>query len=168
MQLALGELDRRDRTKEQLRQLLLRKSSASKGAEADAGAESPDPAPIDAVLDRLEASGVIDDRRFAEHFVRGARNRGASAAKVQQKLSRRGIQREGIEDALKAVAAEGGDDLAAAQSYAKKRRLAERYDLSDPGQRQKAMASLARQGFSAEVARQALGRATQGDPDDDG
>jgi SOS response regulatory protein OraA/RecX len=124
MQVALTNLDRRDRTKAQL---------------------------------RLESSGVIDDARFAEHFARSARNRGASAAKVKQKLGQRGIAKSGVDHALEALASEGLDDLAAAQQYAKRRRLRERYDLRDPKERQKALASLARQGFSMGTALRALG-----------
>jgi len=170
MQVALAKLDRRDQTKQQLRQLLLKKAADARApaeGEPDLPATSPlDEARVDEVLARLEGSGVIDDRRFAEHFARGARSRGASAAKVQQKLGQRGVAASGIKDALESLASEGLDDLAAAQRYAERRRLRQRYDLQDPKERQKALASLARQGFSFSTAVRALG--TEGSEPDEG
>jgi regulatory protein len=161
MQVALANLDRRDRTKAQLRKLLLQKAVAAREQETEgegqSGPTAADEERVSEVLARLESSGVIDDGRFAEHFARGARNRGASAAKVKQKLGQRGIAKTGVDDALETLASEGLDDLAAAQQYAKRRRLRERYDLRDPKERQKALASLARQGFSMGTALRALG-----------
>lgn len=168
MEVALTKLDHRDRTKQQLKQLLARKAAertlASDGPDTGAGSPPQEsPAQIEEVLARLEASGLLSDHRYAEHYARGARARGASQAKVQQMLGRRGVDRKDVEQALGAVAAEGLDELAAAKSYVKRRRLAERYDLSDPKQRQKALASLARQGFSSNTALQALGPRAAGE-----
>jgi SOS response regulatory protein OraA/RecX len=173
MEVALTKLDHRDRTKQQLRQLLTRKAAERTASSADADATArPPPASqeqIDEVLSRLEASGVINDHRYAEHYARSARARGASQAKVQQMLGRRGVERKSVEEALGALAGEGLDELAAARSYVKRRRLVERYDLSDPKQRQKALASLGRQGFSSNTALLALGAEGRSDvpPDDD-
>jgi len=154
MDVALTKLDHRDRTKKQLKELLTRKA-------AEGGA---DPKEVAEVLSRLESSGVINDERFAEHYARSARNRGASSAKVQQKLSQKGIDRSGADRALATVSGEGQDELAAAKRYAERRRLMQRYDLADPKQRQKALASLARQGFSFTTALAVLG----GRSDEDG
>jgi regulatory protein len=147
MDVALTKLDYRDRTKKQLKELLTRKAAESGTDEAE----------VAEVLSRLESSGVINDQRFAEHYARSARGRGASSAKVQQKLGQKGIDRSGAERALGAVAEEGQDELAAAKRYAERRRLAQRYDLADPKERQKALASLARQGFSFNTALAVLG-----------
>lgn len=177
MEVALTKLDHRDRTREQLRQLLTRKAAEKRSSEqsrsGDAEPSSESPAlvsreSIEEVLTRLEASGLINDQRFAEHYARSARARGASQAKVQQKLGRRGVERTKVEEALGALAAEGLDELTAAKSYVKRRRLAERYDLGDPKERQKALASLARQGFSSSTALQALGPRAESDIDTDG
>lgn len=171
MQVALSKLDQRDRTKEQLRKLLLKKAMEARADAAgddDDGRASARPTAADEervgeVLARLEGSGLLNDRRFAEHFARSARSRGASAAKVQQKLGQRGIAKTGVEEALTTLADEGLDDLAAAQQYAKRRRLRERYDLTDPKERQKALAGLARQGFSIGTALRALEASDTGD-----
>lgn len=109
------------------------------------------------LLERFVASRILDDRRLAESLAESWRRRGASVAKVCQKLRTRRIAPELIEEAVSRF--EDDDelsDLASACAYARKRRLQERYDLSDRAQRQKALASLARQGFPFEVARQAL------------
>jgi len=154
MDVALTKLDHRDRTKKQLKELLTRKA-------AEGGADQTE---VGEVLARLESSGVINDQRFAEHYARSARGRGASSAKVQQKLSQKGIDRDGAQRALDTVAEEGQDELAAAKRYAERRRLAQRYDLADPKERQKALASLARQGFSFSTALAVLGgRSDDGD-----
>lgn len=170
MQIALAKLDRRDCTKAQLRKLLLQKSvdarAPSADEEGDRGPTAADEERVSEVLARLESSGVIDDGRFAEHFARGARNRGASAAKVKQKLGQRGVAKSSVEHALETLASEGQDDLAAAQQYAKRRRLRERYDLRDPKERQKALASLARQGFSMGTALRALGTTAEDESED--
>jgi len=148
MEVALNKLDHQDRSKKQLKDLLTRKA-------AEGGTDQTE---VAEVLSRLESSGVINDQRFAEHYARSARARGASSAKVQQKLGQKGIDRGGAERALATVADEGQGELAAAKRYAERRRLAQRYDLADPKERQKALASLARQGFSFETALAVLGR----------
>lgn len=109
------------------------------------------------ILERFVQSRILDDRRLAQSLSESWRRRGASVAKVRQKLRTRRISPEFVEEALSRFDEdEELSDLASARAYARKRRLQERYDLSDRAQRQKALASLARQGFPFDVARQAL------------
>ncbi|HSC87385.1 MAG TPA: regulatory protein RecX [Polyangiaceae bacterium] len=148
---ALGYLDRYDAPLAKLRRVLMSRLERSGGAElVDAHRDD-----LERVLVRLVGSGLVDDRRFAEGFAAQARRRGASTRKIEGKLLARGIASESISRSLSEAASDGLDELSAAREYVRKRRLLER-DLRDPKEQQRALASLARQGFSFDVARRAL------------
>lgn len=112
------------------------------------------------MLDRFETSRLLDDRRYAQNLVSSLRGRGSSARKVEQKLRARGV--EG--DLLREVARPEGpgvsqdEELTAARTFVRRKRLLERYlaDPRDRASREKALAALARQGFSFDTARRAL------------
>ena len=107
---------------------------------------------------RFVDSRILDDERYALALAEGQRRRGSSLAKVRQKLMARGLAEEHIERALDALGEdEELSEEASAAIYVRKRRILEKFDLSDPKQRDKALASLARQGFSFDVARGVLG-----------
>jgi|GEM_PF-2869175 regulatory protein len=144
---ALNYLNRYDASFQGLRRVLLRKI-ARDGDRAKLTEKE-----VDELLLRLEGSRVIDDQRYAENLTANLRSRGASSRKIAMKLRERGIQ---ANDADKARETDRVSDLEAARTYARKRRLASRYNLEDPAERQKALAALARQGFSFEVAVRAL------------
>lgn len=146
---ALSYLNRYDASFQGLRRVLLRKI-ARDGDRAKLTEKE-----VDELLLRLEGSRVIDDQRYAENLTANLRNRGASSRKIALKLKERGIQ---ATDAAKAKETDRVSDLEAARTYARKRRLTSKYDLTDPAARQKALAALARQGFSFEVALRALAR----------
>ena len=151
---ALRYLDRQDGSVEQVRRSLKRRiakyGEPSEQPEAWAAAER--------VLDRLQEAGLLDDARFARGFAAGQRRRGASGALLRQKMRQRGLSSELIDRALEETLQQDelSDDTSAVV-YARKRRLTERYDLSDPLQRNKALAALARRGFGFDVAKRALG-----------
>lgn len=151
-QALLRYLERYDGSRAQLRAMLRKKLPKELGAPERAELERT----IDALLERFAQSHIIDDRRLSESLVRGQRARGASARKIEGKLRQRGVAPETIATALGEASARGDDELEAAQNYARRRRLAARHDLSIPAERQKALAALARQGFSFDVARRAL------------
>jgi len=111
------------------------------------------------LLDRYEGSGLIDDRRFSANHTRSLWQRGSSQRKTAQKLRLRGIAPELIADTFEQLASEmPGGDLAAALIYVRKRRLGPHRasDEERQAKRQKDLASLARQGFSHDVAKRAL------------
>ncbi len=144
---ALSYLNRYDASFQGLRRVLLRKI-ARDGSRAKLTEKE-----VDELLLRLEGSRVIDDQRYAENLTANLRSRGASSRKIAMKLRERGIQ---ATDAEKAKETDRVSDLEAARTYARKRRLTSRYNLGDPAERQKALAALARQGFSFDVAVRAL------------
>ena len=150
---ALRYLDRQDGSVEQVRRSLRRRiarfSDESTQAEAHLAAER--------VLARLEAAKLLDDARFALGFAQGQRRRGGSTLYVRQKLVARGLGQLHIDAALEATNNDQEhNEEASAAIYVRKRRLTERYNLDDPAQRQKALAALARRGFSFEIARRVL------------
>ena len=112
---------------------------------------------IDELLARYQASRLIDDARYAESLVRSLRDRGASSIRIRLKLRQRGIDDVTMHGVLERLADDTQQtELTAARAYARRRRLRARYDLDDPAQRQKALAALARQGFSYDVCTAAL------------
>jgi SOS response regulatory protein OraA/RecX len=104
---------------------------------------------IEALVLRLSSSLLLDDAKVAKGRVDSARARGWSRRRIEQKL--RGVDVDVKDQAFAAVddASSSEADLAAAVIYAQKKRLSEK----DP---RKALASLARQGFSFSIAKAAL------------
>jgi regulatory protein len=151
---ALSYLDRMDASVEQVRRVLKRRifrhGDDSTRAEAHLAVER--------VLERLLEARLLDDARFARGFAESARRRGASALYLREKMRTRGLSPELIDEAIEATSNdEAHNEEASALIYARKRRLLERYDLTDAGQRNKALASLARRGFSFDIAKKVLG-----------
>ncbi len=151
---ALRYLDRQDGSVEQVRRALLRRVQRYGDDTNQAGVRED----IERVLQRLIEAHLLDDARFAVGFAAGQRRRGASTVLLRQKLLARGIAAEEIEAAIEAISSnEDTSEEASAEVYARKRRLLQRYDLNVPAERQKALAALARRGFSFDVAKKALG-----------
>lgn len=149
---ALRYLERRDASTAQLRRVLLRRAVQASAEERERVREH-----IDELLARYQASRLIDDARYAESLVRSLRDRGASSIRIRLKLRQRGIDDVTMHGVLERLADDTQQtELTAARAYARRRRLRARYDLDDPAQRQKALAALARQGFSYDVCTAAL------------
>jgi regulatory protein len=99
------------------------------------------------VIEKMQRLGFLDDARVARSRVHTLRGRGDSKRKIAQRLRHQGVTTDDVNGAL---ADEGRDaELEAARTYARRRRLHAR-------DRHKALAALARQGFSFDVARRAL------------
>ncbi len=150
---ALSYLDRYDASVAQLRRVLLRRVAKYGKPDGEEAALER----VERVLERFQSSALIDDERFARGFAQAARQRGSSSQKIREKLRARGLDDGLVQTVLGQIGDNDGlDDLTAAIAYAKKRRLASRYDLQVPADKQRALASLARQGFSFAVAERAL------------
>ena len=111
------------------------------------------------IIERYELSGMLNDARFAKNLASQLSTRGKSARAISQKLAQRGVSSEVAGELMAARKQdEPGAELEAAQAYVRKRRLgpyrsAEKRDEF----RHKDLASLARQGFSFDIAKKALG-----------
>jgi regulatory protein len=115
---------------------------------------------IDAIIERHKKSGALNDAAFAEMKTAGWRRAGRSARAIRMRLGQRGVARGAIEQALDCSAEDGDAEEAefqAALALAKRRRLGPfRQKPADADQGRKDLATLARAGFSLDVARRAL------------
>ena len=139
-----------------LRRVLMRKverSARFHGTDRDAGA-----AVVDRLIARYEASGLLDDRAYAEARAAALHRRGVSARAVRALLLGKGVVRDLIEAALAALASGPGDpELAAALAYARRRRLGPYGPAAArKSMREKDLASLARAGFAYDIARRVV------------
>jgi regulatory protein len=155
---ALSYLERFAASSGRLRQVLLRRIKRAEmlgidRAEADAARPR-----VEALIARLLASGILDDRRFAEAQAESLQRRGTSRRHIRQRLAAKGLDRGFVDDALGAIDPEGEtSELASACVLARRRRLGP-YRAAGTRRdfRQKDLAALARAGFSLDVARQVL------------
>jgi len=110
-------------------------------------------AAVDAALDRLAAQELLDDRRFAEHFVatRGASGRGS--VRLLQDLRRLGVDQRVAEEAVStALVAEGIDEAALVRQVAE-RRARQLGALPRTAKRRRLLAYLGRRGYHGAEAR---------------
>jgi regulatory protein len=155
---ALRYLERFSASSGQLRRVLLRRIKRAEmlgiePLEADAARRH-----VETLVARLLASGILDDRRFAEAQAQSLRRRGNSGRGIRQRLAAKGLDRGFVEDALETIEPDGDtSELAAACVLARRRRLGP-YRAAGTRRdfRQKDLAALARAGFSLEIARRVL------------
>lgn len=110
---------------------------------------------IGVLLERYQASGLLNDTRFAENLASRLSERGGSRRAVVQKLRQRGIE-SGVAEA--SVPTTPGAELEAARAYVRRRKLGpHRPEAERLENRQRDLAALARRGFDHETAIRALG-----------
>lgn len=157
---ALHYLGRFSASSAHLKRVLLRRVDRSlrvHGGDADEARRL-----VDALIERFNRSGLLDDAAFAAGKARSLRRRGTSRSVIAKTLRAKGVSADQTETAMEELAAErseedGNGDLAAAARLAQRKRLGPfrpkdaRADL-----RQRDMAALARAGFSYDVARQII------------
>lgn len=104
-------------------------------------------AAVDAALERLAAQDLLDDRRFAEHFVATRAQQGRGAVRLLQDLRRQGVDQRIAEAAVAAsLAAEGIDEAAVLRQVAE-RRARQLNALPPTAKRRRLLAYLARRGY---------------------
>lgn len=128
-----------------------------RGATLDAVDEETARRTIATVVGEMGRLGYVDDRRFAETKALSLSRQGKGRRAIADRLRRAGIDGDGIQAALTALAAEseGDPDRRAAIKLARRRRLgpfrATPEDRAD--RRQRDMAALARAGFDLDLCR---------------
>ena len=143
---ALNSLDLCARTRQELRRSLLARGFVS-GA-------------VEATLDRLADSGLVDDRRYAERAVEVSAARPVGVYAVRRKLRAKGVVEEDAEAALGAL----DDEQQAQAAQAAARSLLRRYaQLPAREGRAKLSQALARRGFSWEAVRAAVDKVWEAD-----
>ncbi len=155
---ALYYLQRYATSSENLRRVMMRKvkrSCAHHQVEID-----PFIPMVDDLVARYQSVGLVNDDVFAHARVTSLRRQGLSSQAIYVKLQVKGLSKKHIEAALATVDAEQEDpETTAALAYIKRKKLgryrtkALRDHIKDA---QKELASMARAGFSFEVARLAL------------
>ncbi len=145
--IALAYLNRYETSEAGFRSMLERRVAKA------ARAHGEDPALYRAMIESevaqcLEA-GFIDNKRFAENQVYQQRSRGVSARAIYARLKSKGIADDLIDHALNM---DERDDAAAAERYARRRRLGP-YRVKDRAEkRERDLAALCRAGFSFSLA----------------
>ncbi|GAA3960122.1 regulatory protein RecX [Gordonia caeni] len=113
-----------------------------------------DPETIDGVLERLEASGLIDDGDFAQQWVRSRHaHSGRGRLALRRELRTKGVADHLIDDALAEIEPE--DERAQGAALAAKKLATSSLDLNDAADRAKAYrrlsGALGRRGFPPDV-----------------
>lgn len=131
-----------------LRKLAAAPRSRAQLAEALADKEIPEPV-AEAVLDRMEAVGLVDDEAFAEMVVRSvSAGRGLARRSIAEELRKRGVSDEIAEEALAPI--DDSDERDSARRLVdKKLRTMSGLDFQVKQRRLAGM--LARKGYSAGV-----------------
>ena len=117
----------------------LRRKLAQKGIEPEAA---------EAVMTRLESSGLINDAKYAEQYTRSKiLTSGASKRRVVQDLRRKGIAQPIADAAIASVFAEEEVDPAAMAEKAARKKVAQMGDLDPIVLRRRLFGFLARKGY---------------------
>jgi regulatory protein len=132
---ALRSLETRGRARRDLRRRLLQKQHP--------------PEAVDEALARLEARGLLDDRRFAAEYAARRAAAGRGAQRLVTDLLAQGVDRGVAQTAVtEALAQEGVDARQMARTVAV-RRAAQLGDLPAAVRKRRLLAYLARRGYSA-------------------
>lgn len=115
-------------------------------------------AAVDRLVERLLATGILDDSRFAEGRAQTLFRRGAGRRAIAAKLAEKGVGGAEIAAALDSLGELAADpERIAAVAYARRRRLG---PFRDPGSRAAArerdLAAMGRAGFALDVARRVI------------
>jgi regulatory protein len=155
---ALFYLERYAASSEQLRRVLLHRVKRAEMLGAEAAEAEAARGHIERLIARFLASGLLDDRRFAEAQAQSLQRRGTSRRRIRQRLAAKGVDRDFVDDALETMEPEGDtSELAAACVLVRRRRLGPYRPTGKRAEfRQKDLATLARAGFSLDVARRVL------------
>src|SRR3954449_8553853 len=119
---AMRYLERFATTSAQLRRVLLRRAVRDAAAlDLDAATVRTD---VDAVVARVVAAGLVDDRLFAASRARRLNGSGRSPAQIRAALLGKGLDERTVAAAWRGLEQEQADpELAAAMAYARRRRL---------------------------------------------
>lgn len=153
---ALFYLERFASSSENLRRVLMRRVDASArehGTDPDEGARL-----VDALIDRYQRAGLLDDKAYAEGKVASLHRRGVSERAIAMKLRQKGVPSGLIEQSLEnlreELRADGADpNWEAAMNYARRRRIGPFRKIAREDNRERDLAALGRQGFDYETAR---------------
>ena len=111
------------------------------------------------VMARLVEAGYIDDAGFSAQWAASRASKGMGSMRIRMELRRKGVCADTIDETLSSL--DGDAQMEGAIKMAQK--AARGRDLSNPAERQKVLASLARRGYDFFTARRALDAVMQGE-----
>jgi regulatory protein len=154
---ALGYLERYASSAANLRRVLMRRVRRRAGADRERGRQA---APlIDALVTRYLGAGLLDDAAYATARARRGHRRGASLRAIRADLAAKGVDTQAVAGAVATLcSAEADADLAAACTFARRRRLGPY--RSGAADRNRELAAFARAGFDRREAEAVLDCAT--------
>lgn len=104
------------------------------------------PAAIEAALERAEQAGLLDEERFARHFVQTRSARGRGPARIRRELLQQGVPDRVVDSVLAEELPDGADqDRVVALARKRARQLA---SVERPVRLRRVMAYLARRGYT--------------------
>jgi regulatory protein len=131
-------LEARARAVTELRRLLIKKG------------EPPDD--VDAAIERLRASGLLDDANFARQLARSkALGGGHSRRRIQQELAKRGVARDVSDQAIAQVFEEEGVDEGASIERVARKRLRTLTGVDGATRKRRLYGFLARRGYDSDA-----------------
>jgi regulatory protein len=153
---ALYYLQRFASSSSNLRRVLMGKVERSARAHGTDRAEGA--AMIEALIERYERSGLLDDKAYAEAKASSLHRRGTSTRAIREKLNMKGVGGDEIAAALETVDEEtpGDTEVAAAVALARRRRLGPFRMSARAEHRDKDLAALGRAGFGYQIARRVV------------
>lgn len=115
------------------------------------GWEGENPPDVERLVERMAASGLVDDASYALAKSRSLSERGYGAARVRQSLRAAGIEEE---DGIAARELAANEAASAALRFARRKRIGPYADsIPDKAAREKALGAMIRAGHGFEIAR---------------
>jgi regulatory protein len=122
------------------------------------------PRAVDAALARLEATGVLDDARFAVEYAARRAAAGRGPARIVADLITQGVARGVAEGAVQDALAQEGLDPARTLRAVAERRAMQLAGLAPVARKRRLLAYLARRGYRGAEARQVAEEVSRKDP----
>ena len=148
---ALFYLQRYATSSENLRRVLMRRvdrSARAHGTDREEGIGF-----VDQILKRYCSAKLLDDDAYAAARAASMRQRGASGRAIRSNLRAKGVKNETIDLVLdEQLKGSPATEIKAAFTYCRRRRLGPWRTVGREERREKDIASLARQGYSVDIA----------------
>ena len=131
-------LEARARAVTELRRLLIKKGEP--------------PEDVDAAIERLRTTGLLDDANFARQLTRSkALGGGHSRRRIQQELAKRGVARDVSNEAIEEVFEDEGIDEAATIERVARKKLRTLGGVDLATQKRRLFGFLARRGYNSDA-----------------
>ena len=118
-----------------------------------------EPVEVDAVIERLLSSRLLDDAAYAVQFARQKLvDGGAARRRIRQDLARRGIPAAAADEAIDNVMDEEEYDPMAGIEMAARKKLAALGDLDDAVRKRRLFAYLARRGYELDNIKEVIAK----------